>query len=330
MNFKEVDFEALNKLSQEEKDDLTVEIEEDEVVEENDAVEIEEEDTAEDDDTEEKNKSEEESSEKTEDTKESEKSPKREARESRAQKRIRELVAARKEAEAELAKEREEKAKLVKAVKESQKTNLGSQKATFEARLEAAEKAIADALENEDQTSFVKAQKEMVMAQTQLLAINNWEARQKDEPEDVQEEPKVQGKDPRQVVATKWMSKNPWYLKGGAKAELANKLSHLMEVEGLYDPSTEEFYEELDARLTEMEDGEDTNTNVVKEKTKKPPQTTAGGTQTPAPTKGGRKVVRLTAEDKRLASKMGIPLELYAKQKAATERNSGGYVEIDV
>lgn len=332
MTFKEIDFSTLNEGDENEKVEIEVEDEtekEPEVkfVEEVDSDNNETEDLSDvDDSTKEEDKDDQPAEEVSK--KETETKDKKEAKEPRAQKRIRDLINQRKEVEAELAKEREEKLELAKAVKQSQKSSITSQKATYEARVSNAERALADALENEDHKAFVAAQKDLVTGQTQLMAIDNWEANQESKPEQVNKPTEDKNRQAEKAAAS-WAGRNSWYLQNGEKAKLTNSIAKMMQIEGLYDPTKEEFYDELDTRLSQVEE-ESSERTTVKEKTKKPPQTTAGGTQTPAPTKGGRKVVRLTAEDKRIANKMNIPLELYAKHKAASEKSGSGYVEINV
>ena len=78
----------------------------------------------------------------------------------------------------------------------------------------------------------------------------------------------------------------------------------LVEEEG-FDPTTDEYYNELDRRI----DGK-FNTGA-KTTSKRPAQTVAGATRS-ASGRSGKKV-RLTPSQVAIAKKLGVPLEEYAK-----------------
>jgi len=82
----------------------------------------------------------------------------------------------------------------------------------------------------------------------------------------------------------------------------------LTEQEG-FDPSSDEYYEEIDKRIR-LEFPHKFDTKEVTE-TAKPVQTVASAKRS---TKTGRRTVRLTPSQVAIAKKLGVPLEDYAKQ----------------
>ena len=123
-----------------------------------------------------------------------------------------------------------------------------------------------------------------------------------------QQQPEIQP-DPK---AEAWGAKNPWFGKDTAMTYTAFDLhKKLVEDEG-YDPSSNEYYSELDKRIRlEFPNKFATNTDKV-ENTTKPVQQVASATRS---AKTGRKTIRLTPTEVAIAKKLGVSLEDYAKQK---------------
>ena len=123
-----------------------------------------------------------------------------------------------------------------------------------------------------------------------------------------QQQPEIQP-DPK---AEAWGAKNPWFGKDTAMTYTAFDVhKKLVEDEG-YDPSSDEYYSELDKRIRlEFPHKFATNTDKV-ETTTKPVQQVASATRS---AKSGRKTVRLTPTEVAIAKKLGVSLEDYAKQK---------------
>jgi len=63
------------------------------------------------------------------------------------------------------------------------------------------------------------------------------------------------------------------------------------------------------------------------EPTNKPAQVVAGKSRTSASSKGK---IRLSQEDLRLAKKMGVPLDVYAREKAKVEKAGDDYTTVNV
>jgi GH15 family glucan-1,4-alpha-glucosidase len=114
--------------------------------------------------------------------------------------------------------------------------------------------------------------------------------------------------------AESWASKNTWFGQDTAMTYTAFDLhKKLTEQEG-YDPSSDEYYTEIDKRIR-LEFPHKFATKDVTETTK-PVQTVASAKRS---TKSGRKTVRLTPSQVAIAKKLGVPLEEYAKQLNITK-----------
>ena len=114
--------------------------------------------------------------------------------------------------------------------------------------------------------------------------------------------------------AESWASRNTWFGQDSAMTYTAFDLhKKLTEQEG-FDPSSDEYYEEIDKRIR-LEFPHKFATREVTE-TAKPVQTVASAKRS---TKTGRRTVRLTPSQVAIAKKLGVPLEEYAKQLNITK-----------
>ena len=135
----------------------------------------------------------------------------------------------------------------------------------------------------------------------QLSQANNVNIPQRDDPINP---------DPR---AEAWASKNSWFGSDRAMTYTAFEIhKDLTEKEG-YDPSSDEYYAEVDKRIRVDFPHKFGNT---KTNTTAPVQTVASAQRSVKP---GRKTVRLTSSQVAIAKKLGVPLEEYAKQLKNTE-----------
>jgi len=117
--------------------------------------------------------------------------------------------------------------------------------------------------------------------------------------------------------AETWAARNTWFGQDTAMTYTAFDLhKKLTEQEG-YDPSSDEYYQEIDKRIRlEFPHKFDTNRSNLGEGSTKPVQTVASAKRS---TNTGRKTVRLTPSQVAIAKKLGVPLEEYAKQLKITK-----------
>ena len=187
--------------------------------------------------------------------------------------------------------------------------------------MEAAQKELAAAIESGDAKAQVEANKriatlafenakleqvkegrQQVEKPVQSLSQTNVNVPQKDDPINP---------DPR---AEAWASKNSWFGTYRAMTYSAFEIhKDLTEKEG-YDPSSDEYYEEVDKRIR-VDFPHKFGKNGDKQSTA-PVQTVASASRSVKP---GRKTVKLTSSQVAIAKKLGVPLEEYAKQLKNTE-----------
>jgi len=195
---------------------------------------------------------------------------------------------------------------------------------TISSGLEAAQKELAAAIESGNAEAQVAANKRIATLAFENAKLESAkEGRQK-----TQEEKPVQqlsqannvnipqrddpiNPDPR---AEAWAAKNSWFGSDRAMTYTAFEIhKDLTEKEG-YDPSSDEYYAEVDKRI--KVDFPHKFGNTETKQTTAPVQTVASATRSVKP---GRKTVRLTSSQVAIAKKLGVPLEEYAKQLKNTE-----------
>ena len=196
---------------------------------------------------------------------------------------------------------------------------------TISSGLEAAQKELAAAIEAGDAKAQVEANKRIA-----TLAFENAKLDAAKEGREVtpQEQKPVQtlsqggqinqpamddsiNPDPK---AEAWASKNSWFGTDRAMTYTAFEIhKDLTEKEG-YDPSSDEYYAEVDKRM--RVDFPHKFGNTENKQSTAPVQTVASANRSVKP---GRKTVRLTSSQVAIAKKLGVPLEEYAKQLKNTE-----------
>ena len=189
--------------------------------------------------------------------------------------------------------------------------------------LEAAQQELAAAIQSGDAEAQVKANKRIA-----TLAFENAKLEQAKTNKPVAGEQPVtnlnqggnvnmpQTDDPINMdpKAEARASKNPWFGTDRAMTYTAFEIhKDLTEKEG-YDPSSDEYYAEVDKRI--KVDFPHKFGNTSDKQSTKPVQTVASAQRSVKP---GRKTVRLTSSQVAIAKKLGVPLEEYAKQLKNTK-----------
>ena len=187
--------------------------------------------------------------------------------------------------------------------------------------VEAAKAKLAAAREANDLTAEAEAMQsisELGVKKARLeeakLARENLE-KQPAKPEvNLTRQPAAQPPDPK---AEAWSERNSWFGQDTAMTYTAFDLhKKLTEQEG-FDPSSDEYYSEIDKRIRlEFPHKFDNNNSSGENKRPTPVQTVASAKRS---TKSGRKTVRLTPSQVAIAKKLGVPLEEYAKQLNITK-----------
>ena len=114
---------------------------------------------------------------------------------------------------------------------------------------------------------------------------------------------------------TEWHERNPWWNVDMVLTGAAMGIDKQIQNERLYTPDTPEYWSEVDKRMREA--------FPEKFKMKKPPQDGGRG-QGSAEVKPGKLKVKITNEDRRMASKYGLTIEQWARNKVIQERAERG------
>lgn len=264
-----------------------------------------------------------------------------------AEKRIRQLIRQRKERDEELQQLRSEINNLRSAVQErdtqlssSLKNSIDSTESQLESNIEAAKQLYKQAVESGDTDGMLTAQESMSKAYAEKNRVEQqkaaWEeynrsleANGQKAAQVAQQQQQTQEYDPK---AVEWATKNSWFGQDQIMTAAALTIDQELKGEG-YDPSDDDFYEEVDNRLRQryphkfQDINSEPETPRLQDTTTSSAQVVAGASRTPKTSQSSNKV-KLTQEDVRLANKWGIPLEKYAAEKLKVEQADGEYTSV--
>ena len=258
-----------------------------------------------------------------------------------AEKRIRQLVQQRKEREsqidqmqAELQQLRSELIKNQQTTKSYEISSLSSRENELNERIKMAESSYLQAYDDGEKDKLLESQNILTDAKTDLKIIQARKAQVEhlqqqedvDRTQEAKEEATYQPQTQQQQVqpdplAQEWFKKNSWFGKDEIATAVAVAVDQKLKNEG-YDPSTKEFYNEID-RLVQQELPHKFNREM--DNTTKPSQVVAGTSRKSSP----KNKVRLSKKDVELAKKWGIPLDRYAAEKKKVDNLSGNYTTIE-
>ena len=183
--------------------------------------------------------------------------------------------------------------------------------------LESAKVALKNAVANGDVDAQVAANQNLARLAIEEERIKATEAQRKQYEESLKNTGQI-GDQPVQnnvqppkpdPKAEAWAERNEWFGKDEAMTYASFGIhKKLVEEEG-FNPSSDEYYEEIDKRLRN-EFPQKFNDGGEVQEGKQPVQTVASANRT---TSAGRKTVRLTPSQVAIAKKLGVPLEEYAK-----------------
>jgi len=207
--------------------------------------------------------------------------------------------------------------KLSKKYSTIEQASVKDREARIQAALLAAQTKLAAARSQEDIAAEVEASKEIArlgyeearLQEAKLLAEQSVTTEKEVlQPVITPQQSTIQA-DPK---AEEWGAKNKWFGTDSAMTYTAFDLHKKLTEEEGYDPSSDDYYAEIDKRIRlEFPHKFANNEDKVKTNTAKPTQQVASARRSVNP---GRKTVRLTPSQVAIAKKLGVPLEEYAKQ----------------
>jgi len=218
--------------------------------------------------------------------------------------------------------QKEEKEKIEKKYSSVEQVAVKDREERIKSGMQAAAARLAAAREAQDFAAEVEAQKEIArlgyeearLVETKQMAEEAAKVAPKQ-----QELPRITPQQTEQAdpKAEAWGAKNRWFGTDTAMTYTAFDLHRKLTEEEGYDPSSDEYYAEIDKRIRlEFPQKFDTNSNKA-ENTTKPTQQVASAKR--SVNSSGRKTVRLTPSQVAIAKKLGVPLEEYAKQLKITK-----------
>ena len=252
-----------------------------------------------------------------------------------ARKRINRLVKQRKEkeeklllAEQQIQQLQEQLNSQNKKLKDTEIASLTNQEKSLQQQLKNSEEAYKSAYDSGDKDKMLEAQKAIADATTKLQFVDAKRWYQQDQQNKQKQEQPQQSQQTQQRVkpnslAIEWKEDNEtWFQKDPIMTQGALVINQQLLQEG-FDPDTKEFYNEVTRRIKK----EFPHKFGEQDDPTRPAQVVAGKSRTSASSKGK---IRLSQEDVRLAKKMGVPLDVYAKEKAKVEKAGDDYTTVNV
>lgn len=276
---------------------------------------------------------------------------------SRAKERIRELVRSNKELERELEAERARGRQLARKFLDGEHQSRETLISNMKAQVSILNKQVAEALQNGDSESVVNLNNDIVDLKVQIATLDqNKPKTSKEMDEEDQDDVKPTRPQPRtSQKALDWVADYPEFKTDPVFNAAALAVNNVLIREG-YDPDTDDFYEELNERLSKKfpevfgtDEENDVEYNEMTEsaspqksksfgrKTKEAPKQIVSGASrgtrnvnTGGSTKTNKDAVKLSPQDIRTAEEWGWSLVKMAKYKQHIEKakRSDGYASI--
>ena len=240
------------------------------------------------------------------------------------QKRINQLTAKRKQAleESEAAynyanQMKAQNDELRKRIEDLDKGYISEYGSRVETQEAAAKRILKEAYDAGDTEKIADANSALAQLAVEKERLRVQKARSEQQAQVEEQQPQQ----PKQPQATQeldpklkdWMSRNPWFDNDDALTGAARAIHMRIVGEEGFDPSTDEYYAEIDKRMSPLLDRSQANKRVAQ-------AVTPASNGRSATKKGGKTTVELTPGQVAFAKKMKIPLEQYAKEVARLEK----------
>jgi len=211
----------------------------------------------------------------------------------------------------------EENNNLKGTVGKNQATLLEQAKRAIAGDLAAAKKAYKDAYEAGDSDALVLAQEQMNTAAIKADRVNNFKLPPL-QPAETDVKQQVEPQQPRKddPKAAHWAADNPWFGSNDEMTSFALGLHTKLMKEGV-DPKSDDYYGKINARMRKLFPEE---FDVLEEEESAPPPRQKSNVVAPASRSVAPRKVRLTQTQVSLAKRLGVPLEVYARQVAEDMR----------
>jgi hypothetical protein len=229
----------------------------------------------------------------------------------------------------------DENKRLMKQLQEGEKILVEANKTKADTALKAAKRSLQEAQESGDSEKVADAMSEITRM---TMDRENWERYQpkyQADPDALQEENKevnyqqsVPQVAPPDEKALGWYNKNTWFGADEEMTAFAYGLHQKLVNEGI-DPRSDKYYERIDARLRQVfpdrfDSGAEESADAEEEAPRQEPVKRVEKRQqatvvSPATRTTSSKKIVLTKSQVSIARRLGVPLEVYAKQVALQE-----------
>ena len=210
--------------------------------------------------------------------------------------------------------------KLKGSVDQSHNSLIQSAKKQVQGEMALAQRQYKEAYESGESDKILEAQTSLNTAQIRLEKVNGLKPKQIQalQPEITTVQPQVDAPRPqvqRDEKAETWREENSWFGSDDEMTAFALGLHNKLTKEGV-DPKTDTYYEKINARMQQVFPDQFAGGAEETESTqRKSSNVVAPATRSTAPNK-----IRLTQSQVAIAKKLGVPLEIYAKQAAELMR----------
>lgn len=208
----------------------------------------------------------------------------------------------------------EENKKLQGNIGKGQQALIEQAKQVVSAEVEQAKRKLKEAHEAGDTEAFIAAQEELTAAKIKAERINNFKpAPLQEEKPAVQSAPQPPSAPAPDPKALAWQKANPWFGSNRRMTAVAMEIHNELVESGL-DPASDTYYERINSEVRQM-----FPSAFPSEKPPAKSNVVAPATRSTAP----KKIV-LTQTQVSLAKRLGLPLEVYARQVAEEMRKQNG------
>jgi len=214
-----------------------------------------------------------------------------------------------------------ENEKLKGSVDQSHNTLIESAKKQVDGELAMAKRQYKEAYESGEPDAVLEAQTMLNAAQIRLERVNGLKPKQIPalQPQETPVQTQVDTPQPqvqRDEKAETWREDNSWFGSDDEMTAFALGLHNKLTKEGI-DPKTDTYYEKINSRMRQVfpDQFDDGIEDELESTQRKSSNVVAPATRSTAPKK-----IRLTQSQVAIAKKLGVPLEIYAKQAAELMR----------
>ena len=214
-----------------------------------------------------------------------------------------------------------ENEKLKGSADQNHNTLIESAKKQVDGEVALAQRQYREAYESGESDKVLEAQTALNAAQIRLERVNGLKPKQIQplQPQTTPVQTQVDAPQPqvqRDEKAETWREENSWFGSDDEMTAFALGLHNKLTKEGV-DPKTDTYYERINARMQQVfpdqfDDGIEDQPETTQRKSS---NVVAPATRSTAPNK-----IRLTQSQVAIAKKLGVPLEIYAKQAAELMR----------